>query len=252
MYLLRHLIDALLMPLVVALIFGAVGGVLWLRGRHRPGARFFMFAAAVAYLACLAPVGDALLGPLERQYSPLSASGSLPDVGYIVVLGSSYSPRNGIPVSAALDEDGLARVVEGIRIARSLNHPRLVVSGGAPDGRTPTAIGYAKLAGELGVDSRSILMLDWPLNTDAEAHAVVALVGTAPFILVTSAYHMPRAMRLMERVHAKAIPTPTAQKTGATYSHPWEYILPSSLGLGKVERAVHEYVALGLLAFGFG
>lgn len=209
-------------------------------------------AAVVAYLGAISPVGDALLGPLERQYSPLRDDQTLPFVGYVVVLGSSYAPRTGIPVTGALDEDGLARVVEGVRLVRARGIAKLVVSGGAVTGETPSALGYAMLARSLGVDAASLVVLDDSLDTTDEARAIATVVGAARFILVTSAYHMPRAVRLMRRAGLHPIPAPTAQRVAeASGFRPGRW-LPSSRGLRKSEHALHEYLGLVALALSPG
>ncbi len=169
-------------------------------------------AAAIGYLGAIEPVGDALLGPLERWHSPLQEEQLLPEVRYIVVLGGGYAPRDELPVTSALDEAGLARVVEGVRLIKQLGSVRLVVSGGATPGRAPPADGYAELARELGVSNASLIVLDEPLDTGAEARAVVEAIGEEPFLLVTSAYHMPRAMKLMQRAGARSIPAPTGHR----------------------------------------
>jgi uncharacterized SAM-binding protein YcdF (DUF218 family) len=246
-YVLRQAIDMLATPMVVAAMVAAVGGILWARGRQRAAGRLFIGAAAVVYIASLLPVGDMLLGHLERQYPPLSES-DLPKVGYVVVLGASYWPRPAATVAAALGEEGLARIVEGVRIARRNGTARLVVSGGAPGGRAPPALGYAQMARELGIDNGSIVVLGESLNTGAEARSIAALTNGEPFLLVTSAYHMPRAVRLMERVNARPIPAPTDQQTGAAYAHYWNYFLPASAGLRRTERAIHEYLGLAASA----
>ena len=130
----------------------------------------------------------------------------------MVVLGSGYAPVDHIPVTAALNEDGLARIVEAVRISRQLHDARLVVSGGAFPGDTPSAYGYARLAHDLGVDVPPTNVLGTPLDTGQEARAIAALIGRVPFILVTSAYHMPRAMRLMLQAGLEPIPAPTGQR----------------------------------------
>jgi uncharacterized SAM-binding protein YcdF (DUF218 family) len=150
-------------------------------------------------------------------------------------------------VTAALNPDGLARVVEGVRIARRLHEARLIVSGGAPPGLVPAATGYAELARGLGIANKSLIISDRPLDTAAEARAVAKLLGNAPFILVTSAYHMPRAMRLMRRAGANPIPAPTGQRAAAAGSL-WFGWLPSSSGLAGTERAIHEYLGLASIA----
>jgi uncharacterized SAM-binding protein YcdF (DUF218 family) len=157
-------------------------------------------------------------------------------------------PRAGLPLTAALDEDGLARVVEGIRLKHRVA-AKLILSGGAPPGQTPSALGYAALARSLGVDDSSIVVISDPLDTRQEAAAVAALLGTSPFLLVTSAYHMPRAMWLMERAGARPIPAPTGQRANRSRAS-WREWLPSGGGLRKTERALHEYVGLAALAVG--
>jgi len=124
------------------------------------------------------------------------------------------------------------------------------VSGGAPPGNVPPAFGYADLARRFGVPEESIVTLGGPLDTHAEARAVADLLGVAPFILVTSAYHMPRALWLMERAGAHAIPAPVGQRALGMNGNLIGALIPSSNGLYETEHALHEYI--GLLAMTLG
>jgi uncharacterized SAM-binding protein YcdF (DUF218 family) len=243
-------VGVLATPLFAALLIAVAGAAYRIRGRRRIGAWLMLTAAAIVYLGAIGRVGNALLGSLERQYPPLQDT-SLPVVGDVMVLGGGYEPRDNIPVTAALNQDGLVRIVEGVRLARRLGAVRLIVSGGAPPGQTPSALGYAELARGLGINDASLLVLDAPLDTSAEAHSVAALIGAAPFILVTSAYHMPRAMRLMKRAGVRPIPAPTGQLSYGPANSGWRDWLPSSGGLGKTERALHEYLGLAAFSAGF-
>ncbi len=243
-----RLVDALTAPLVVALLLSIVAAALWLRGRRRLAGALWACAGVVAYVASLVPVGDALLRPLENQFRPGVRPVSLPGVHYIVVLGSGYSPGPGISPVAALDCEGLRRLVEAVRVMRGLTGVRLVLSGGASAGREPPALGYARLAADLGVDATSLIVLAEPLNTDGEAHAIAAAIGSQPFLLVTSAWHMRRAMRLMNRVQAQAIPLATGGQQGEiSCGSDWHCLLPSSVGLRETEHAIHEYLGLAAL-----
>jgi uncharacterized SAM-binding protein YcdF (DUF218 family) len=237
-------------PLVLATLIAAAGALC--QWRRRPGlARWLVASAAmVAYLGASPILGDALIGPLERAYPPLREGEPLPAVGYIVVLGAGYTPRDGVPVTTALSPAGLARVVEAIRLMRSLGVAKLVVSGGAAPGLGRSAFGYAQLARELGVPESSLVILDEPQNTAAEARIVRRTLGDASFILVTSAAHMPRAMRLMQLAGAHPIPAPTGQLVEDP-SFRWAKLIPNSGGLLEVESALHEYVGLAVLAAGF-
>jgi len=248
-YLVKQLVGEFAKPLVIAALISAVAVVLRLSGRRHPATWLWASAALIVYLGAIPPVGDALLGPLEHRYPPLQ-DGSVPAVAYIAVLGGGYAPRGGIPVTGALDEDGLTRIAEGVRVARHLGAARLVVSGGAPPGKTPSAIGYAKLAHDLGIDDARLVVLSGSLDTAAEAHSIAALIGAAPFILVTSAYHMPRAMRLMERAGTRPIPAPTGHLVNESAYSGWGKLLPTAGGLRETDLALHEYLGLAALAAG--
>jgi uncharacterized SAM-binding protein YcdF (DUF218 family) len=235
-------------PLMISLVTSAVAGLCRTRGRRRLALWLLISALAIVYIGSLVPVGEALLAPLERRYPPLADDAQLQGVAYVVVLGSAYTPRNGISVTSALSEDALVRIVEGVRLARHMGNVRLVVSGGAAPGATPVAYGYAELARQLGIADASLVLLDRPLDTDEEAHTVKSILGTAPFLLVTSAYHMPRAVRLMQQVGAHPIPVPTGQHVGDSPGTAWR---PTWAGLRDSTLALHEYVGLAALAIGF-
>jgi uncharacterized SAM-binding protein YcdF (DUF218 family) len=247
----KNLVSVLASPLLVAVVLGVAGAVCRSKANRRLGTVLMLSAVAVAYLGATPGIGNAMLVPLERRYPPLSGDARALNVSDVVVLGSSYSPVGEIPVTGALDETGLVRIVEGVRLTLRLEQRgRLIVSGGAAEERNAPALGYAELARSLGVAEASLVILDDARDTGDEAEAVSALLGTSPFFLVTSAYHMPRAMRLMERAGAHPIPAPTHQRIRGSGGFAWHEWLPSGSGLRRTEEAVHEY--LGLLALSFG
>jgi uncharacterized SAM-binding protein YcdF (DUF218 family) len=248
-FILKQIAELLTSPLTLGLGVVVAAAAFRLNGRRRPALCLAILGATIGYAGALRPVGDALLAPLERQYPPLRDDQLPRAVDAIVVLGNSYAPRDDVPVTGALGVDGLVRIVEGVRLSRHLQSARLVVTGGAPPGLIPSALGYATLARELGVPDSSITVLDKPRDTDEEARSISHLLGEQPFILVTSAYHMPRAIRLMGRVGARAVPAPTGQQTGMPPPSLLMRLLPSSVGLGRTERAIHEYLGLAALSF---
>jgi uncharacterized SAM-binding protein YcdF (DUF218 family) len=230
-------------PLLLAAIL-SLAGLLLLRGsRRRAGAWAIAAGTTLGYLASTSLVGNALLAPLEQQYPAFEPSQAI-GVRDIVVLGSGYEPRDHIPVTGALDPDGLIRIVEGVRLARSLPGARLVVSGGAAPGSAPAAAGYARLAEEFGIQRSAMIVMDHARDTAEEARDVFAVLGRSPFILVTSAYHMPRAMWLMRRAGANPVPAPTGQSLHMQSATERFGLIPGSRGLRKTEAALHEYMGI--------
>jgi uncharacterized SAM-binding protein YcdF (DUF218 family) len=248
MFLFKQIVSALVAPATFALLLVAAGGVLALCKRVKAATYVLLCGALLAYLGSISLVGNALLVPLETRYRAFADDDPVPSAAFVVVLGSSYTPRGDVPVTAALDREGLPRIVEGIRLTKKLPAAVLIVSGGTPP--APPARGYAQLARQLGIDGSALIVHDTPLDTAGEARAVAARIGQEPFLLVTSAYHMPRAMRLMETVGARPIPAPTAHLAPPSLHVSWSDFLPTSAGMIKSERAVHEYV--GLLALTLG
>jgi uncharacterized SAM-binding protein YcdF (DUF218 family) len=234
-------------PLLIALLLAGVGVLLWRGSRERVARGFLAAGAAVAYLASTSLVGNAMIAPLENQYPTFNPTRAV-GVRDIVVLGSGYEPHDEIPVTGALDADGLARIVEGVRLARLYPDARLLVSGGAPPGFARPALGYAQMASELGVSPGALVIMDHALNTAQESRDVVALLGHAPFILVTSAYHMPRAMRLVQDAGGNPVAAPTGQILRVQHVTGRFGLFPGSSGLRKTETALHEYWGLAAAA----
>jgi uncharacterized SAM-binding protein YcdF (DUF218 family) len=112
------------------------------------------------------------------------------------------------------------------------------------------AQGYAELARALGVAEQSLILSDRPRDTRTESDEVRRLLGSTPFLLVTSAYHMPRAMLLMRRAGTEPIAAPTGQRAFGAIRISWRSFLPGAGGLGDTERALHEYAGLAAISTG--
>lgn len=249
MHAVKQLVGAFATPMGLALVVALLGWLARMLGRRRLSSGLLVSAVGWMYLSATIPVANALLAPLEMRYPPLRADHSL-QVDYIVVLGSQYAPRDGLPVTAALGSEGLTRIVEGVRLTRFFPEARLVVSGGAVAGYMPSARGYSVLARELGIEPAKLIVIDTPQDTREEAAAIVKLLASSPFVLVTSASHMPRAMELMIAAGARPLAAPTGHRADPSQTWTWRSLLPFASALRSTEIALHEYV--GLLALSIG
>ena len=95
---------------------------------------------------------------------------------------------------------------------------------------------------DLGVPDAAILSEDRSNNTIENISNVRDMVNDRPVALVTSAYHMARAMQIATtaKLHASAFPTGFQ----VSYTAPWEYWLPSMGGLEQFLGAMHENLAI--------
>ncbi|MCD4667238.1 MAG: YdcF family protein, partial [Sulfurimonas sp.] len=99
----------------------------------------------------------------------------------------------------------------------------------------------AKLAMALGVDKKNIIVNPNPKDTKEEALFTKTIVGDEPFILVTSATHMPRAMMLFKSLGLNPIPAPTN-----FYKEEFKgyFKLPDINNFNKSQVAMHEYIGI--------
>jgi uncharacterized SAM-binding protein YcdF (DUF218 family) len=236
------------LPLCVALM---VAGLLLLRSTRWPkaGRRLLLTGCVLLFLLSNKQVGQALLRPLESQYAALPefpAGQPLPAplaaCRAIVVLGGGHSDQAGLSALNQLSASALARLTEGVRLARLLPNATVFVSGPGMDKNSPThASVLAAAAVSLGLDPRRIVQIDTARDTDDEVQAVKQRLGTAtPFALVTSAWHMPRAMGLMRRAGLSPVPCPVdflTRTNGKLHASDWWFDLS---GLDKSTWAVRE------------
>ena len=115
---------------------------------------------------------------------------------YIVVLGSGNGDLPGLPATSELCCTAIARLVEAVRILRLLPQAELIVSGPAPPPHSSHAQVLADAAVCLGIDRARIHLIDHAHDTEEESVAVRAFVHDAPVGVVTTAWHMPRAMTI--------------------------------------------------------
>jgi uncharacterized SAM-binding protein YcdF (DUF218 family) len=130
-----------------------------------------------------------LLQALERQYPAWTDKGGAPPVGIIVVGGGLATYLAALREGKAPPGPG-QRVVAGIALAKRFPDAKLVFTGGGE----PSPI--AAMA-RVGIDPARVIVEARSRNTAENAAFTSKLVKPKPserWILVTSAYHMPRAM----------------------------------------------------------
>ena len=213
---LKKLLGYWLMPVPLCLTL-LVAGLLLARTRRWARLGRALLLAGVAALVILSNkfVSICLLHPLEARYAAipeLRADALPPDLAvcrFVVVLGSGNGNTPGLSATNELSVSALARVTEAVRLLRLLPSARLVVSGPADKKHPAHAVILARAAESLGIPLERVIYIDQARDTEEESLAVKAIVGDAPFALVTSAWHMPRTMALFRHAGLAPLPAPT-------------------------------------------
>ncbi|HYA72210.1 MAG TPA: YdcF family protein [Roseiarcus sp.] len=235
---------------ITLLMAGALVGA-WLVRRGAGLARALALACSGALLfVSVAPVGALLVEPLEDRFPPLGADAPAP-YG-IVVLGGAIDDEASAARGQTIFDEGAPRLTEAAILARRFPQARLVYTGGSAslwNSPSTEALEGRKLLVALGVDPARIAIEDKSRNTDENARFTAALVHPQPdqtWLVVTSAYHMPRAMGLFRKAgfSARAYPVDYRSRGDA---RDWRMNLHPALGLRLFDLAVHEWI--GLIAY---
>jgi len=161
----------------------------------------------------------------------------------VVLSGMTHGvPSKRGPISEWHDPD---RFFGGIELMKSGLAPKLVFT----KGRLPWRIGptesfiLKQKAIEMGIRPNQILTAEEAENTEEEAEALIRLLdGKANhIILVTSSYHIPRAVMIFEKAGFRVQPYPVDFKTGGNRIVPMDFI-PRPDGLSTVEKCVRETI----------
>lgn len=255
MFLLKKIIAALLMPLSVALVFLWAGWWLTRKTSVSSWGRSYLFLGVLGLtLASNKGVGVLLLRGLEGQYPPQPAwtageppPASLQACTAVLVLGGGHAGPKDLPPNSRLSASALARIVEGCRIAQALPNAQLWTSGPYLSAQEEShAEVLAAVAVQLGVSRDRLRLIESGHDTEGEAAAVRLMVTNDTRVaLVTSAWHMPRAVGLFKRAGVDVVPCPTDY---AVRLNPqagfWDYAGCDLTGLERTQRAVYEYLGL--------
>ncbi len=168
-----------------------------------------LFGIVILIFCSLPIISNKLIHYLEKDYTLQDAS-AINNADAIVVLSGMLKT---IKVDDKLKYefgDGVDRILSGIDLFKNNKASLLILT----KGQVPWSLGipegeYLKeFAIKFGVPKKSILLTDNVQNTDQEAKSVKKLLNSndVKVILVTSAFHMPRAKKVFEASNIKVIP----------------------------------------------
>ncbi len=249
-FILSKIVGFFALPSDIAATSAALGVALLFSRFRRAGRILATLGIVLLLVAGLSPLGNALMLPLEQRFPPWDASRGAPTG--IVVLGGAVGPE----LSAArhtpdLNESAeritataaLARQYPSARIVYSGGNARLVLTGGIE-------ADYAiDLLESLGVERSRIVAERRSRNTVENAEFSKQLIAPKPgerWLLVTSAYHLPRAIGAFRRVGfpVEAYPVDWRTRGPIDLALPFESV---TAGLRRTDTAVHEWI--GLVAY---
>jgi uncharacterized SAM-binding protein YcdF (DUF218 family) len=208
--------------------------------------RLCLLLALAALWGLAVPLGARLLvAPLETRY-PVPPTAVQADAA--VVLAGTVDLALSTAERIEL-YDRPERIIEGAQLVLSGRARWLLISGGSGDPLRPEAREaeyLATLARRLGVPSGKILLQGDSRTTAEDAQRTAEILkrrGIQSFFLVTSAYHLPRAVGCFRKLGLEPIPYPVDFRvTPVTATH--NPVVPTAARLTLSTLAVHEYLGL--------
>lgn len=235
----------------VTLIFGLLV-LAFLLGftRHRRTMRICLASALLILgLSAYTNLGYVALQPLEQRFARPAPPARV--TGIIVLGGAMDTEINAIRLGYELNRSG-DRFVEALRLAQLYPDAKILISGGSgalfPEGDTEAAAG-ARFFRELGIDPDRIIEEDGSRNTDENVQLTRQLVNPQPgdtWLLVTSAFHMPRSVGIFRKAEFPVVPWPTDYFTSGQDTFGLRLDQPAE-GISVTTRAMREWI--GLVAY---
>jgi uncharacterized SAM-binding protein YcdF (DUF218 family) len=219
----------------------------------------FMTATVIWFLFISTPlIPNLLIHSLESQYVPLDQD----EIEYlqspveILVLGGGHSNDPRLPANSRLSQQAMMRLAEGIRVHNIIPGSQLILSGYSSSASRSNAENMALAAKSLGVVGDNMVLHEDPSDTWEESLAYTERVRRLSvqndhvntLIVVTSAAHMPRAVKMLEHhltsVNIIASPTDFRYKSDGESIFNIRGFFPDVDNISKMKSAMKEYTAL--------
>ena len=249
-FVLSKTLGYLLLPTNFLIAIGFVGAILMATRFASLGRKLVVASVLLLVICGLSPLGKVLLYPLEQRFPQWDATRGAPDG--IIILGGSIdadlSVSYGIPVVRGAPD----RIITAAALARRYPNARVVFSGGSANLISNDAR-EADFAGaifeSLGIDQSRLIMERGSRNTQENAEFSKALVKPKDgerWVLVTSAFHMPRSIGLFRKAGFAVEAHPVDWRVGR-HDDLTSFSNVAIEGLARTDIAVREW--MGLIAY---
>jgi uncharacterized SAM-binding protein YcdF (DUF218 family) len=244
---LSKVLGFLAVPSNLLIAIGIAGLILLCTQFRRLASWLVVTSIVLIAVAGLSPLGNALILPLEQRFPPWDASRGPPDG--IVVLGGAISPgisdgRGDVALNKAAE-----RITVTAELARRYPNARVLFSGGDSallfdqGAEAPFAVRQLET---LGVAHDRITAEEQSRNTVENAVFSRLLANPKPgerWVLVTSAFHMPRAVAAFRAAGFPIEAYPVDWRTRGVNDAVTPFASLSG-GLDQTDIAAHEWVGL--------
>jgi uncharacterized SAM-binding protein YcdF (DUF218 family) len=228
-------------------IIGLIGLVLMRSKKTARTGRRLTAAAIVLLLAFgVLPFGRLLMAPLEERFPPWDAGRGAPDG--IVILGGVIEPEASDRPNSGVNE-AAERITAIAGLARQYPAAKILFSGGdilLTRGHSSEAHVAGALLESFGIPASRLILEDRSRTTEENAAFSLPLAAPKPgerWLLVTSAWHMPRAIGTFRKAGFPVDAYPVDYRTPGAAAI-WIPFGSVSTGLRRTDTATREWLGL--------
>lgn len=217
-FVLSKTLGIMMIPTNFLIGLGIAGAVLTCTRLAWLGRKLVMVSILLLAVCAFSPLGHLLLYPLEARFPPWNPTSGAPDG--IIVLGGSIDAELSAEHDTTVVGNAADRIIAAAVLARQYPNARIVFSGGSAN-LISTDAREADYAGalfeRLGIARTRLTMERRSRNTQENAEFSKALVAPKSgerWLLVTSAFHMPRSVGLFRKAGFPVEPYPVDWRVG--------------------------------------
>jgi len=222
------------------------GVILLFLDHEKFGKKLIVVATALIFITSSLPIHQILLLPLENRF-PIPQS--LPErVDGIIVLGGAEIPRLTKLRGQVSLTDSVERLTNFISLAQRYSDAKLVYAGGQGDithQKYKSATTARLFFEQMGLDTNRIIFDSQSRNTQENAKNALQLAQPKKgekWLLITSAWHMPRSVGIFRKLNWQVIPYPVDFKKPGKLE--MVIRIPRFSTISSVSNVVYEWVGL--------
>lgn len=244
LFTIKKLVAPFLLPPGIFILVLTASGLAGLARRHRFVGAVTLLAAMGLYALSIGPVAQMLIRGLEKEFAvPARPRGDV-----IVLLGGGTVQHvpdlsgTGVPTPLMM-----GRIVTTVRLYRQTRLPIIVSGGRFAESDLSEAQLAKRIMIDLGVPEDAIIKEEKARDTaeNARFSADICLRnGFSRPIVLTSAYHLKRALIAFSAVGMPATPFPAYFLGPVNGSIKWNDLLPRASSLNLSANALHEYLGI--------
>jgi len=225
----------------------AIGALLLLLRRQSAGSLVLTFGILLLLVFGYSPAGNVLMLTLTERFPAWQSDGRDPDG--IIVLGGAIDQEASAARGTVEMNGASERMTSTVELAKRFPHARIVFSGGSGN-LIENPLPEAPMAGEwlqrFGVAADRITLESGSRTTDENAAFTRRILMPKPgerWLLVTSAFHMPRAIGAFRAAgfDVEAYPVDWRTRGWSDAGRPFDLL---SSGLARTDVAIHEWTGL--------